>query len=63
MNYNNKEGNVEVYLFLAEDLGELSNKMDEEFIWVKANEVANILTHNELKELYLNIYDTISEYL
>ena len=63
MNYNNKEGSVEVYLFLAEDLGEILNKKDEELIWVKANEVANILTHNELKELYLNTYDTILEYL
>lgn len=58
-NYENKEGNVEVYYFLAEDLGEVSKDIDEELIWVDIDKACNYLKHDSLKEIYNKIYDTI----
>ena len=63
MKYKNKEGNVEVYHFLAEDLGNISNNIDEELIWVDIDKVNNCLTYDSLKEMYNKIYDTILRYL
>ena len=57
--YNNKEGSVEVYYFLAEDLGKINEEIDEELIWVKIDKVLDILEYESLKEIYRNVYDKI----
>lgn len=57
--YKNKEGIVEVYYYLAEDLGKINNNIDEELIWINVYEVLNILEYDSLKDIYINIYDKV----
>lgn len=58
-----KEKDVELYFFLAEDLGEIRKDIDEELIWVKYEEVNSYLTHDELKKCFIEIYDKYIKYL
>lgn len=57
--YNNKEGSVEVYYFLAEDIGKIKDDIDEELIWVKIDKVLDVLEYESLKDVYRNVYDKI----
>ncbi|MBQ1496018.1 MAG: NUDIX domain-containing protein [Bacilli bacterium] len=58
-----KEKDVELYFFLAEDLGEIRKDIDEELIWVKYEEVNSYLTYDELKKCFREIYDKYIKYL
>lgn len=58
-----EENDVETYYYLAIDDGETSKdiplKDREEILWKNVNEVYNLLTYNNLKEIWINIKDEV----
>lgn len=58
-----KEKDVETYYYLAIDDGETSKdiplKDREEILWKNVNEVYNLLTYNNLKEIWIRIKDEV----
>jgi len=59
-----KEKNVETYYYLAIDDGETSKdipqKDREELVWKNLEEVSDLLTYNNLKEMWTNIKDKVT---
>lgn len=58
-----EENDVETYYYLAIDDGETSKdiplKDREEILWKNVNEVYNLLTYNNLKEIWIRIKDEV----
>ena len=58
-----EENDVETYYYLAIDDGETSKdiplKDREEILWKNVNEVYNLVTYNNLKEIWIRIKDEV----
>ena len=58
-----EENDVETYYYLAIDDGETSKdiplKDREEILWKNVNEVYNLVTYNNLKEIWVRIKDEV----
>lgn len=58
-----EENDVETYYYLVIDDGETSKdiplKDREEILWKNVNEVYNLLTYNNLKEIWIRIKDEV----
>lgn len=58
-----EEKNVEVYYYLAKDDGKTSKdiplKDREVLVWKDANEVNDLLTYDNLKEIWANVKDRV----
>ncbi len=59
--YINKEGKVNVYYYLAMDLGSINNNTDEELIWVEINKVKDYLSIEKLIVLWNEVYPIVIE--
>lgn len=63
--YINKEGNINVYLFIAEDDGETDRYIRledrENLVWVKLDEVENKLSYQDLKKLWDRIFKFLTK--
>ena len=61
--YRNKEGKVVVKMFLAEDLGKTKNEIREEgkenLVWVKAEEVLDKLSYDNMKNFWKENFTTV----
>lgn len=62
---NNKEGKINVYLYIAEDDGETDRNIKpedrENLVWVKVDEVENKLSYPDLKVLWNRIFKYLTK--
>lgn len=62
---NNKEGKINVYLYIAEDDGETDRDIRledrENLVWVKLDEVENKLSYQDLKKLWDRIFKFLTK--
>ena len=63
MSYTNSEGEINTYMFLAQDLGksekEIKEEDKEEFVWVDYNKVEDTLTYQNLKKFWNDIKEEV----
>ncbi len=65
-NYETPSGeDVEMYYFLAEDVGESDNDSTDTHphYWIPFDEVYDILTYDSLKNVWENVKDKVKEYM
>lgn len=62
-NYNNYEGTIKTYMYLAVDNGPINRRIKDEdkeiTIWVPFDEVEEKLTYQDLKDFWNNVKDKI----
>lgn len=68
LRYITKKGeNVDTYIYLAIDDGKsdkvISEDLKEELEWLEIDEVEKVLTHDDLKELWYEVKDSLREYM
>ncbi len=65
ISYNNSEGKIKNYMFLARDEGESNKEFTEDeketFFWVDFDEVEDKLTYQNLKDFWNEVEDKIRE--
>ncbi len=63
--YENDEGDIYTYMFLAKDLGETNKSIQEEdkeeIVWVDIDSVEAILSYQNLKDFWKEVKETVIE--